>query len=136
MANKNLRIDTPRGSVFQAETKNGKCTAKLEWNPNFGAKMTGQLNKAQQFVDSEVLRGCSAYVPFQTGTLQKSGILGTKIGSGEVVWLAPYAAAQYYNTSQTRAYDPNRGAYWFERWKADHAQKVIAKAKKIGGGGN
>ena len=40
--------------------------------------------KVQKIVDSEVLRRSTPYVPFKTGNLIKSGIRGTKIGSGEV----------------------------------------------------
>lgn len=136
MSKKELQIETPKEETLQVETKNGKCTAKLEWNPGFAPRMTGQLNAAQAFLDSEVLRGCSSYVPHATGNLEKSGILGTVIGSGVVRWIAPYAAAQYYNTALTRPGQPNRGAYWFARWKADHAKSTIAKVKKIGGGKN
>lgn len=132
--NKKIIITTPKGAVVTQQSKNGSMTAKLEWNPGLGAKLTNQLDKAQCFIDSEVLRLTSAYVPFQTGALQKSGILGTDIGSGEVKWIAPYAAAQYYNTATSRSYDPKRGAYYFERMKIDHGAQIIAKAKKFGGG--
>jgi hypothetical protein len=56
----------------------------------------------------------------QSGILKKSGTLGTEIGSGEVDWIAPYARKQYYDTPETRVYDPMRGSLWFERMKADH----------------
>ena len=66
--------------------------------------------------------------------LDKSGILGTQIGSGEVNWIAPYAAAQYYNTADSRSYDAQRGGRWFERMKADHRDEILRGAKKLGGG--
>ena len=134
MAN-NLTITTPRGTVWQRQTKSGKVTARLDWNPDFGRKMTANFNKAQMFIDSEVLRFCSARVPFDTGMLQKSGILGTVVGSGEVVYLAPYSAPQYYNTKPTRAYDANRGGMWFERGKAVERARILRGAQKIAGGG-
>lgn len=132
--NKSIIIKTPKGAVVTQHSKNGSMTAKLTWNPGFGLKMTNQFDKAQCFLDSEVLRLSSAYVPFQTGALEKSGILGTEIGSGEVRWIAPYAAAQYYKFGTSRSYDPKRGGYWFERMKIDHGKQIITKAKKIGGG--
>ena len=95
------------------------------------------LNKngsVQKYVDSEVLRLSSPYVPFQTGMLDKSGILGTDVGSGEVNYIAPYAAAQYYRTSVSRPYDSQRGAKWFERMKIDHKDEILRGAKKISGG--
>ena len=89
----------------------------------------------QIFVDSEVLRLCSPLVPFQTGMLDKSGKLGTEIGSGEVRYIAPYAAAQYYNTAESRPYDSQRGAKWFERMKVGHKKEILIGARKIAGGG-
>lgn len=130
MANKSIIVKTPRGQI----TRTGKTTARLEWNENFGAQRTDNFSRAQKFVDSEVLRLSSPYMPIQTGALIKSGQLGTVIGSGEVNWITPYAAAQYYNTAQSRPYDAQRGAYWFERMKVDHKDQVIAGARKIGGG--
>lgn len=134
MANRNLIITTPRGTVFTTNFKNGKTKAVLEWAPDFGSRYTGSFTRAQMFVDSEVLRFCSARVPFDTGMLQKSGILGTVVGSGEVRYIAPYAAKQYYHTAPTRSYDANRGAYWFERGKAVERDRILRGAQKIAGG--
>lgn len=66
--------------------------------------------------------------------LQKSGILGTEIGSGEVAWIAPYAKKQYYETADTRSYDAQRGGHWFIRMKADHGKEIIVGAKERMGG--
>lgn len=135
MATPNLTITTPRGAVFSTTLKNGKTKAVLEWNPSFGREYTGNFMRAQKFVDSEVLRFCSARVPFQTGMLQKSGILGTEVGSGEVRYITPYAARQYYKTAPSRPYDANRGAYWFERGKLVERQRILQGARRLVGGG-
>ena len=50
-----------------------------------------QNGNVQKVVDSEVLRRSTPYVPFKTGNLIKSGIRGTKIGSGEVMYDIVYA---------------------------------------------
>lgn len=134
MANKSIVIKTPRGQVTTVTGKGGSVRAKMEWNKDFGAQKTEQFSKAQKFLDSEVLRTTAPYVPFVTGMLQRSGQLGTEIGSGEVNYIAPYAAAQYYSTSNTRPYDAQRGGQWFERSKADHKDEWIAGAKKKAGG--
>ena len=84
----------------------------------------------QRVIDSEVLRLDDPYVPFDTGNLRQSGIRGTHFGSGEVVYNAVYAASQYYNTPDTRSYDPMRGAQWFERMKADHHGEILEAARK------
>ena len=62
---------------------------------------------------------------------EKSGKLGTEIGSGEVNYIAPYAAPQYYNTAESRPYDGNRGAKWFERMKTEEKDDILRGADKI-----
>lgn len=131
---KEIRIETPRGAVFHTTTRGGRVTARLEWNEGFGVERTQKFQDAQKFVDSEVLRLDAPYVPFQTGMLQKSGILGTVIGSGEVNYIAPYAAAQYYGTADSRSYDARRGGHWFERMKIDHRDQILRGAAAIAGG--
>lgn len=121
------RITTPRGAVFQ--TDNG--TAKLEWNPDFARSRNESFDRKQKFVDSEVLRRCSPRVPFQTGMLDKSGKLGTEIGSGEVNYIAPYSAYQYYGTAESRPYDANRGGKWFERMKTEEKEDILRGAKQV-----
>lgn len=133
--NKSIIVQTPRGQIVQSKTKNNKITCKLEWNQGFGSKQTDKFSSAQKFVDSEVLRLDAPYMPIKTGTLIKSGQLGTVIGSGEVNYVAPYAASQYYATAKSRSYDAQRGGMWFERMKADHKGEIIAGAKKKAGGG-
>jgi hypothetical protein len=120
------RIDTPRGSII----KTGKTSCKLVWNSDFGQKRTEHFSRKQKIVDSEVLRYCSPLVPKITGMLEKSGILGTVIGSGEVKYITPYARFQYYQTAQSRFYDSHRGAKWFERMKAAHKEDIKRAAEK------
>ncbi|MGN1203160.1 MAG: minor capsid protein [Eubacterium sp.] len=92
----------------------------------------------QKVIDSEVLRRCDPYVPFRTGALKKSGILGTKIGSGEVIWNAVYANRNYYTNAgrgkQGTASGGLRGKFWFERMKADHLPDILKTAKEAAGG--
>lgn len=126
-------IQTPRGKVFIGA--NGK--AELKFNPRFAPKWTRRYSKAQVFVDSEVLRLSEPFIPLLTGTLIKTGILGTDVGSGTVQWIAPYARRQYYEgrTPGTGSTGPLRGFLWFERMKVVHGAKIIAGAKKIVGKG-
>lgn len=126
-----VQIKTPRGQIIQTTTKSGKVKAQLVWNRNFAPARTEKFSRAQKFVDSEVLRYCSALIPFQTGMLDRSGKLGTVIGSGLVQYISPYAAAQYYNTAESRPYDANRGAKWFERMKVAHKGDILNGAKKL-----
>ena len=122
-------ITTPRGSIVKGEGG----MAELKWDPSFAAKKNQSFSRMQKFVDSEVLRRCSPRVPLQTGMLEKSGKLGTTVGSGIVEYIAPYAKKQYWDTSETRAYDPNRGAKWFERMKVAEKKEILDGAKKEGG---
>lgn len=121
------KITAPQGSIVS----NGKNKAELTWNPDFAAKRNAQFSRKQMFVDSEVLRRCSPRVPLRTGMLEKSGKLGTDVGSGEVDYIAPYAAYQHYETSDTRPYDANRGAHWFERMKVAEKEDILRGADKI-----
>ncbi len=122
-------IVTPRGKIVQG--KNGK--AQLIWDTKFVDRWSGRYSRAQMFVDSEVLRLSEPYIPLKTSMLIKSGILGTKIGSGLVQWIAPYAKRQYYKgrlpgTSATGAL---RGRLWFERMKAASMKTILIGVKKF-----
>lgn len=127
---KTAKITTPKGVVIR---KKG-CKAELTWNPGFSDKWDGQFSEAQKYMDNTVLRLSSKYIPLRTSMLQKSGVLGTEIGKGEVCWIAPYARKQYYDTADSRSYDPKRGGHWFERMKADRGSEIIAGAKRRAGG--
>lgn len=112
----------------------------------------------QKFIDSEVIRLMSPYVPMLGGSLDKSTTLSTVIGSGLVQQSTPYARFQYYgkvmvdpetgspwaragvkkvitdrdlvhNTSR----HPQAGPFWFERMKADKNEDILEGAKKIAG---
>ncbi len=120
------RIDTPRGSIIRT----GETTCRLVWNSGFGQERTAMFNRKQEIVDSEVLRYCSPLVPLRTGMLEKSGTLGTVMGSGEVKYIAPYARFQYYQTAQSRSYDTRRGAKWFERMKTAHKGDIQRAAER------
>lgn len=102
--------------------------------------------RVQRYIDSEVLRRCAPYAPFQQGALEQSGQSGTDIGSGEVVYNAPYARYLYYGkvmagrapkavTDKDIRYSgaPKRGAFWFERMKADHLGDILKGAKREAG---
>ena len=90
--------------------------------------------RVQKIVDSEVLRRSDKYVPFRTGFLKKSGILGTVIGSGEVIYNALYADKNYYHNAgrgkQGTALGGLRGKKWFERMKTDNKDDIIRLAQE------
>jgi len=80
---------------------------------------------AQRFLDSEVLRGCAPFVPMRTGYLMKSGNTGTTIGSGKVVYNAPYAKKCFYarNARFSKDKHPKACAQWIEPAKAEHMKE-------------
>ena len=94
----------------------------------------------QRFIDSEVLRKCQPYVPMDTGMLIRSGILHTKIGSGEVKYRTPYARRWYYIPASFQGGSGKgtealgRGNYWFERMKNKGGREAILRgAQKLSG---
>lgn len=93
----------------------------------------GEGGYAQRYVDSEVLRRCTPYVPFETGELIRSGMRETRLGSGRVVYRTPYARRWYYRPANFFG-APKRGNYWFERMKANHGKAILRGAAKITGG--
>lgn len=113
-------IEQPENSSFNGP--NGSC--RISWSTNFPVRMNQLMTEKQKIIDSEVLRMCSPMVPLRTGTLERSGTLGTLIGSGEVKYIAPYARRQYYSTATTRSYDPRRGGKWFERMKTANKDRI------------
>ena len=109
---------------------------KFEVHTDFNKK----FEKAQKILDSEVLRRCDPLVPFDTGTLKKSGINSTVIGSGVVSYDTPYAKRQYYENAgrgrqgitkkNAHNYKCLRGPYWFERMKANDLDDIKKKVSE------
>lgn len=108
----------------------------------------GDHGRAQMMLDQAVIDYCTNgnYVPASPDrTLEFSANVSTDVGSGYVIWNTPYARYQYYGlvmtdeagrtwvgpgeqkpiiTDRPLVYDtaqnPNAGAFWVERMKADH----------------
>ncbi|OUN38290.1 minor capsid protein [Massilimicrobiota sp. An80] len=139
-------VETPRGKIIQTKSKNGTIVAELKWKPGFGSEYSAKYNQAQSFVDSEVLRLCDPLTPMRSKALLLSGTLATDVGSGLVQYNAPYARYHYYGklmvgpapkklTEIDLTYEgaPQRGAFWFERMKANDAKAILKGAGKIVG---
>ena len=95
-----------------------------------------RYHQAQRFLDSEVLRTSAPYVPMRSGELMRSGDKGTKIGSGEVEYNAPYAKRMYYGLSFNFSKDkhPQACAQWFEKTKVANIAAWKNGVQKIIGG--
>lgn len=84
------------------------------------ARTSAAIHNAQIKLDQQVITDSNYYVPLKTSTLQKSAIINTVLGSGEVKWVTPYARRQYYgvNFDHSKQRNPNACARWFEAAKA------------------
>ena len=132
---------------------------KLEWNDNFANDKAAMFAKVQQFIDSECIRLMGKYTPARNLILAKAATLGTKIGSGHIVYAVPYARYQYYgkvmvssvtgsayakhgeskvltskNLSYSKARHPLAQAMWFETMKIKHGGAILRGAAAIAGG--
>lgn len=127
-----LEITTPQGKVYQTVHKDGTITVSLSWNKNFVPKYKTKFLKTQKYIDNTVLRLSEPYIPLITGTLIKSGIIGTVVGTGEIQYVAPYSRTVYYSNSPIgRPTGALRGPKWFERMKADKRDEIYLGAKRI-----
>jgi len=92
-----------------------------------------KYSEAQKFLDNEVLKDSDPYVPMRSGNLVKSGVLGTDIGSGKVVYNAPYSHRMYYGFSFHFSKDkhPQACAQWFEKAKAAKKDDWVKGVNKI-----
>ncbi len=135
------------------------------WNPNFAKATNEDFHRAQCFVDSECIRYMDKYTPMRTGALIRSATLGTKIGSGRIVYNSPYARYQYYGEiygpnipvykdselmgwfsppkkhptgreiTYSRDKHPNAQKLWFEKMKSEKGDVIRRGAERIAGGG-
>lgn len=108
--------------------------AHFQWNDR--NRLPRNVEKAQKYLDSQVLKDTDKYVPMRTGILVKSGILGTRIGSGEIQYIAPYAKKLYYgvNIRFGKSRHPLACAKWFEASKAVNKKTWIEEVRRIAGG--
>lgn len=97
------------------------------------ARFRTRYQMAQKYLDNEVLKDSDPYVPMDTGNLRNSGIRGTTLGSGEVIYNAPYAHQCYYGTAIhfSPAKHPQATAQWFEKAKAANKKKWLDAVEKV-----
>ena len=100
-------------------------------------RFNSQYERAQMWLDSQVIQDSTPYVPMNTGALFKSAITGTELGDGEIVWDTSYARRCYYGLNFNFRIDkhPDARAYWFEGAKAAKKDVWIRTVKRYAGGG-
>ena len=95
--------------------------------------------KVQAFLDNEVIRLTEPYVPFDTGVLKTSPLIGTVLGEGKVVYNTPYARRQYYENRGFGTDGKKRGGLrnrlWFEVMKNNHKEAIVRSLQMIIDGG-
>ena len=104
-------------------TFNVKSTLK---ESGIKSDIEGKIQQQQKYFDALVLQDSNFFCPIKTGTLQKSAIINSRLGSGELVWKTPYARRQYYDYHKP-PYQPNPNACgkWFEAAKARWLEKWV-----------
>ena len=100
---------------------------KVDFDVNaISQKIQNNIAKCQIKLDSQVLKDSNYYcpvAPVNGGTLQKSAILNSKLGSGKLVWQTPYAIEQYYSKpNKSHDKNPNASMKWFEVAKSKNAK--------------
>ena len=111
-----------------------KVSVRLELDtPQVTNRFEARFQRAQRFLDSEVLRCSAPYVPMRDGNLMRSGTNGTKLGSGQVIYNAPYAKRNYYGLTFHFSKDkhPQACAQWFEKSKATSKDDWLNGVAKI-----
>ena len=90
------------------------------------ADIEAKARQVQEPLDALIMADSNYFCPIKTGTLQKSAIINSRLGSGELVWKTPYARRQYYEYSKP-PYQPNPNACgkWFEAAKARWLEKWV-----------
>jgi len=82
-------------------------------------KQRALINQRQPALDAQVLKDSNFYIPKDEGTLEASGVIASKIGSGRIEWNTPYAREQYYERpNKSTDTNPNARMKWFEVAKA------------------
>lgn len=137
-----------------------RIDAQLVWRSGFRTDSARQFHRAQVFVDSEMIRRMKRYTPARNLFLsEKAPVLGTKVGSGRIYYLAPYGRYQYYgklmvsrltgsafasrgeskvltgrDLRYSRLRHPEAQAKWFEVTKQKHKMQILRGAAAIAGG--
>ena len=90
------------------------------------ADIEAKARQVQAPLDALIMADSNYFCPIKTGTLQKSAIINSRLGTGELVWKTPYARRQYYDYHKP-PYQPNPNACgkWFEAAKARWLEKWV-----------
>lgn len=101
----------------------------MKWN--FKLNLNGvnpeKIHRTQVYIDSEIIKRSEPYVPMKTGSLKRSGITGTRVGTGVIKYTAPYAKRQYFAGKASG----QRGRRWVKRMWLSQGKHIVKNANKI-----
>lgn len=150
-------VGQPDNAAIRAQL----AEVRLAWKQTFGREQTDRFTTVQKFIDSECIRLMVPYTPMRNGILMKNAVMGTTIGSGQIVYNSPYARYQYYGVvygpnipifengkivgfysppqkhSMNRPLEYNTSRHpkaqkmWFEAMKADKREQILRGAAAI-----
>lgn len=109
--------------------------SKIEGLDKIKSNLKSASKKAQFAFDNQILKDSNRYIPVDTHTLERSGLIYSDLGRGKIIWSTPYAAKVYYGERHVFSKDinPYAGPLWFERAKSIHLKewiKILEKAVK------
>ena len=104
-----------------------KTNVKIQFDENkVSERLKKKIELCQKVLDLQVLKDSNYFAPHRNHYLIPSGIEGTEIGSGKVIWLEDYAHLQYYNyPKKYLGKNPNARMKWFEEAKSRHLKDWI-----------
>ena len=121
-----VRIVTSRGTLLTNERGN----AVIEWRGG-AQRMNQRYSAIQKFIENPVVRHMDPYVPMRTGILAKSVVLGSRMGSGELVYIAPYSRKVYLGEKKdgtkmkfSKSRHPKATEKWAEHMKAARMPQI------------
>lgn len=89
-------------------------------------RITKRIENIQGVLDAQIMKDSNFYCPMYTGTLIKSVIISSVLGSGLLTWNTPYAKAQYYGfPNKYKLKNPNATQKWFEAAKASKLKSWV-----------
>ncbi len=100
---------------------------KWDFKLNLKGVSPEKIHRTQMYIDSEILRRSDPLVPIKTGSLKRSGITGTRVGTGVIKYTAPYAKPQYFKGKSSG----QRGRLWVRRMWTSQGKDIVRNAKKI-----
>lgn len=108
----------------------------FKWNGDSLKKRKKQFQEAQKFVDETCVEKMTEFVPVAKPKYRNAGKLRDSVEikePGLIIYTAPFAEHDYYNTevSHKRSGNPNATSLWFETMKSKYAEEIRRGVEQI-----